>query len=182
MSCAGGPLGGAASRAATTLALAALVGLVGCATRPLPADALSGRLAVRVDGQPDRNVSADFELSGDAREGQLTLTGPLGSIAAQAGWAPGRATLTTSSGRTDYADLDTLAVQALGEHVPIAALFDWLRGRPWGEAPSSPRPDGGAGFEQLGWSIDLARWAEGFVDARRSAPPAVSVRARMERR
>ena len=36
-----------------------------------------------------------------------------------------------------YADLDALAAAALGEGVPMLALFDWLRGRPWAGAPSA---------------------------------------------
>ncbi|MBI3370111.1 MAG: outer membrane lipoprotein LolB [Burkholderiales bacterium] len=165
-------------------ALAALLALLlsACATRPpISADALSGRLSVRIDGHPDRSVSADFELSGDAREGQLLLSGPLGSTAAQARWAPGQATLTVGQQRNAYPDLDTLAIEALGERVPIAALFDWWRGRPWAEAASTPRSDGTAGFQQLGWSVSLVRWSDGFIEARRDTAPVVTVRARLER-
>ena len=45
--------------------------------------------------------------------------------------------------------------------------------------PATPTPtaiDGG--FEQLGWSIDLARFGDGWVAARRAQAPAVLVRAR----
>ena len=62
----------------------------------------------------------------------------------------------------------------------MAALFDWLRGRPWPDAASQLRGDGVPGFEQLGWQIDLARWAEGRVEARRVAPPVVTVRVRLD--
>src|SRR6185369_9952606 len=129
---------------------------------------LSGRIAVRVDSSPPRSVNASFELSGNATRGQLVLSGPLGATAAKARWAPGEAVLATSDGETAYRDLDSLAVDALGEHVPIAALFDWLRGRAWGGAPSKPRGDGTPGFEQLGWRISLARWSEGWVEAQRA--------------
>ena len=60
----------------------------------------------------------------------------------------------------------------------MAALIDWLRARAWPGAPSATR-DGG--FEQLGWRVDLSRFAEGWVVAARDAAPAVSVRARLER-
>lgn len=170
----------AALRALTTIAVGTAV-LAGCATRPIPGtEQLSGRIAVRVDGTPPRSVNADFELTGNASRGQLVLSGPLGATAAQARWAPGEAKLVTSDGQSEYPDLDSLAVEALGERIPMAALFDWLRGRAWSGAPSRPRSDGTAGFEQLGWQISLARWSEGWVEAHRATPPAVRVRARIE--
>ena len=166
------------------LAAAALVLLAGCATAPAspPDSTLAGRLSVRVDGQPERAVAGGFELSGDAREGKLLLTGPLGTTAARARWSPGQAQLLRGGDAPPerYPDLDALAAATLGEPVPIAALFDWLRGRTWAGAPSSPRADGEAGFEQLGWRIGLARRAEGWVEAVRLAPPVVTVRARLE--
>jgi len=166
------------------LGLAALL-LAGCATLGEPANGadhpISGRLSVRVDGQPERSVSASFELSGNASTGQLLLTGPLGATAARARWAPGQVLLARAGGTEEaYADLDALARAALGEPVPIAALFSWLRGRAWPGAASTARSDGAPGFEQLGWQIHLGRWADGAVDAVRPAPPAITVRARVE--
>jgi outer membrane lipoprotein LolB len=156
--------------------------LSGCATRaPLAADALSGRIAVRVDGQPDRSVSASFELIGTTSHGRLVLTGPLGTTAAQAEWADGQAWLVANGERTRFNGLDELAEAALGERIPIAALFDWLRGQPWPGAAHQTRTDGTAGFEQLGWRIDLTRWADGALDAVRDSVPAVTLRARLER-
>jgi outer membrane lipoprotein LolB len=125
-------------------------------------------------------LSAAFELSGDARTGALVLTSPLGSTMAQARWTPGEALLETPGTQTRYPDLDTLAERALGERVPLAALFDWLRGRPWSGAPSTALPNGEPGFMQIGWRVGLARYAEGSVDAHRDAAPAVTVRARLE--
>lgn len=166
--------------AATVLALAA------CATPPRPdvtaggAAPLSGRLLVRIDSQPPRSVSAQFELTGTPAEGTLVLSGPLGATAAQARWARGEAVLKSGGKETRYPDLDSLAEEALGERIPIAALFDWLRGRPWSGAASTPRRDGAPGFEQLGWRINLARAAEGSIDAERAGAPAVLVRARLD--
>lgn len=156
--------------------------LAACATTPPPGTPapLAGRLLVRVDSQPPRSVSAQFELSGSPSAGQLTLSGPLGATAAQARWAPGEAALITGERRTRFTDLDSLAEEALGERIPIAALFDWLRGRAWPGAASGPRQDGTAGFEQLGWRINLARWAEGWVEAQRTAAPGVVVRAKLD--
>jgi len=173
---------GAAARWSATVAAATL--LVACASVGLPAgepgQTVSGRLSVRVADQPERGISAGFELQGSARQGQLLLSGPLGTTLARAVWSPGQAVLASAGNETRYADLDSLTTAALGESVPMAALFDWLRGRPWAGAPSQARGDGVPGFEQLGWQIDLARWSDGWVEARRAAPPAVTVRARLE--
>ncbi len=168
---------------AFTLALAFL--LSGCATLVpvvpgLSGETLSGRLSVRIDGQPERAVNAGFELIGSATQGVLLLSGPLGTSLARARWSPGQAVLSSGGAETVYADLDALAAAALGEGIPMAALFDWLRGQAWSGAPAQARADGAPGFEQLGWQIDLARWAEGWVEARRAAAPAVTVRARLE--
>lgn len=155
--------------------------LTACASLPPPpAGALSGRLSLRVDGQPARAISAGFELTGDAQRGSLVLSGPLGTTAAQASWAPGVAVLHSGSSATRHADLDSLGQAALGEALPMAALFDWLRGRAWAGAPSQPRTDGQPGFLQLGWQIDLSRWSDGALEAVRPAPPAITVRARVE--
>lgn len=152
----------------------------GCATVPAPEDVLSGRLSVRVDAlgdQPARSLASAFELRGDAERGELKLTSPLGSVIALARWTPGEATLATPSSEARYTDLDALSRDALGESLPLRALPAWLRGRPWTGAPSTAN---GSGFEQLGWQIGLARQAEGWVEARRESPPAVTVRARLE--
>ena len=159
----------------------------GCAIAPKidpGAQALSGRLSVRVEATPDsaaRNLSAAFELRGDGRQGQLDLSTPLGSVLAQARWAPGSVVLATPGSERSFADLGALTREALGETVPIEALFDWLRGRPWPGAPSVANPSAAPGFSQLGWSIDLARFDEAWIAAQRAAPPAVQVRARLDR-
>ena len=170
-------------------ALAALMATAsGCATRPPQAgdEVLSGRLQVSVDAtaaQPGRSLTAAFELRGDAEHGELQLATPLGMVLASARWAPGSAVLATAGGpTTTFEDLDALSREALGEALPLRALPDWLRGRPWPGAPSQPtQPPREPGFEQLGWSVGLARFAEGWVLARRENPPAVTVRARMDR-
>ena len=156
--------------------------LASCAHRSEPQpDTLAGRIAVRIEGQAERSLNAGFELSGSARQGSLVLSGPLGATAAQAHWTAREAWLITERGRVDYPDLDTLTAAALGESIPVAALFAWLRGQPWAEAPNAARDDGVAGFDQLGWRIDLSRWSERWIEATRTAAPAVTVRARLER-
>ncbi len=148
----------------------------------LSGETLSGRLVVKVDSDGDaaaRSVSAGFVLQGDARRGKLDLATPLGNVLARASWSPERVALVTPQGERRFADLDALTREVLGESLPVPALFDWLRGRPWPGAPSSVAE---GGFEQLGWLVDLTRFeAAAAVDARRPAVPAVSVRARLDR-
>jgi outer membrane lipoprotein LolB len=164
--------------------------LAGCATVTTPpsvpgGDYISGRLSVRVDGQgaaAARSLSAAFELQGDARNGSLNLATPLGTMLARARWAPREVVLTTPQGETTFPDLDALTREVLGDAVPLAALFDWLHGRPWpGAASSTPAAAGEPGFRQLGWSVNLARFEQAAVTAQREQAPAVTVRAQLDR-
>ena len=86
----------------------------------------------------------------------------------------------TPRGQTTYADLDDLTRDVLGESVPVAAMFDWLRARPWGDAPSKRLSPSARSFEQLGWTVDLGRFDSGSVDAYRSANPPVTVKVRLD--
>ncbi|MEO7708021.1 MAG: outer membrane lipoprotein LolB [Caldimonas sp.] len=168
--------------AASALALAA------CTTIPraplaTPSEPLSGRLSIRVDADgatPARTLTAAFELNGGPSAGRLDLSTPLGSILAQARWEPGEVVLATPRGESRFADLDALTRQALGESVPVAALFDWLHGRPWPGAASIPASTG-AGFVQLGWAVDLERFDDAWVTAKRDSPPPVTVRIKLDR-
>ena len=161
--------------------------LWGCASTPKPADfsgdRLSGRLSVQVAhdtaGTP-QGGSASFELQGGPEAGQLELSTPLGTMAARARWQPGLAVLQQADKETHFEDLDALTRELLGEAVPVAALFDWLKGRPWPGTASQPRDDGQPGFKQLGWTIDLSRFADGLINAQRMEPTEVSLRARLD--
>ena len=173
--------------AAAALVVAALV-VAGCATprAPTPAESISGRLTVRVDataGAAPRTLTAGFDLEGDADEGSLSLATPLGTRIAQARWSPREVLLVTPDGEKAYPDLDALTRELAGEALPVAALYDWLRGRPWPGAPSSALAAGeGAGFAQLGWHVVLAGPGPDAIVARREAPPAVTVRAMIDSR
>ncbi len=168
-------------RRALTLALSA--GLVACATPPRgpgPNPWTTGRLSLKVDAtanKPSQGMSAAFELRGDGDAGELRLLSPLGTRMATATWGSGRATLQTSEGERAFNSLDELAVQALGEPLPLAALPDWLAGRPWPRQPFRAVADG---FEQLGWQVSTTERAEGRVAARRESPPAVQLRVRLD--
>lgn len=176
-------------RIATRVAVASLSVLTACAaiqpSAPPPGENLSGRLAVRIDaadGAAARTVNASFELQGDSQTGRLNLASPLGSILAQARWAPGTVVLATPQGETRFADMDALTREVLGESLPVAALFDWLRGRPWQGAASRQNASAAdAGFEQLGWVVSLAHFDEARIDARRERAPVVILHAKIDR-
>ena len=168
-------------RRAALLLAAAL--LSACATPPRDAEGppwTSGRLSLRIEASPERlaqSLAVAFELRGDGRSGELRLISPLGTQLASARWAPGLATLGTPDGNQEYASLDELSRQALGETLPLAALPDWLAGKPWPGAVHAVRE---GGFDQLGWQVVLSRLAEGWVEARRAAAPQVLVRVKLD--
>lgn len=137
--------------------------LAACATpAPPPAQGWSGKLGYRVEaleGQRAQAGSALFELSGDARQGQLRLSSALGTGLAEARWDATGARLHDGNEWRHFASLDDLG-RALGEALqgpplPLKSLFDWLRGKPWPEAPHEWRTEG---FVQMGW---LVEWSEG---------------------
>lgn len=155
-------------------ALILLLALVsGCASAPKPAgpwDAVngpwSGRLALQVQDRPDQSFSAGFELRGNAGAGELALFSPVGGTLAMLSWRPGAATLRRGAETREFASVDTLVARVTGEVIPIAALFDWLRGR-----------DTEAG----GWRADLTQLAQGRLAAKRLAPaPQVDLRVALD--
>ena len=156
--------------------------LAGCALPPVaPPGTLAGRLALQVEAAGDRaaqSVSAAFELRGDADNGELRLNTPLGTTLATAYWGSGDARLVTAQGERRFADLESMSQAAFGEVLPLRALPDWLRGRPWRDAPEAARKlQMGPGFTQLGWTIDLARFDDRRLLAWRAGPPQVRLRA-----
>ena len=183
--------------AAPVLAAAAASLLAACASAPPRVEGgglWTGRLSVRADATgeaPARINSGGFELSGDARRGQLVLTSPLGTVAARASWTLGGPRgdlieLDTGSGARRYPSLEAMMDDALGDALPLAAMFDWLAGRPWPGAPATPLPGeaGGPsrGFVQLGWAVDLSRLDEARLIAadREQPPPGLHVRVKLD--
>jgi len=142
---------------------------------------ISGRLGVQVAQDAERSFSANFELQGNAKTGRLTLTTPIGIRIAQAHWEPGEARLESGSDTRYFADLDTLADEVFQQRIPLAALIDWLAGRPWPDAPNTPLAAPAVGFSQLQWLVQLDRWPEGFITATSRSTPVVTVRARLDR-
>jgi outer membrane lipoprotein LolB len=168
--------------------------LQACASHPppLPGHVYAGRLAVRTDAAPDlpaRSTSGQFELSGNASSGQLILTSPLGTTVARARWSdpvgtqgtPSRIELEADGATTRSATLEEMMQRAIGDQLPLPAMFDWLSGRPWPDAPVQRSADGGS-FEQLGWHVDVSQLAGNrLIDARRPLPaPALHVRVKLD--
>jgi outer membrane lipoprotein LolB len=166
--------------------LSALSALGGCTSLPTGQDPGSlarhstGRLALRVDGDAARSMSAGFELRGDAQSGLLALSTPLGTQLARATWQAGRIELDTGDSVRRYHSLDELSEDAFGQALPMAALFDWLKGRAWAGAPYTSLADE-PGYLQLGWEVRLGRLGDGLIVANRLTPaPAISVRIKLD--
>ena len=147
--------------AVAAVLLAAL--LCACATPPRPAGPVdaalgpwSGRLAVQVADKPDGSFSAAFELRGNADAGELSLYSPLGGTLGVVHWEPGKAVLRSGAKATEFDSIDALVARVAGSPIPIAALFDWLRGI---ATPVS------------GWQANLSQLAQGRISAKRYEPP-----------
>jgi outer membrane lipoprotein LolB len=131
-------------------------------------------------GQGERAVTLLFDLRGQPEAGAIEFSTPLGNIVAQARWSPSEVMLTTPQGEQAFADLDSLSRETLGEVLPLAALFDWLQGRPWPAAASNTAV-GGQAFDQLGWRVDVSELGQARLGAQRALAPAVQVRVLLDR-
>jgi len=142
--------------------LLAIVLIAGCASNTRardPNDSLSsrwqGRLSLKVDSTPVQAFSADFDLQGDAHAGSLSFFSPLGSTLARLQWDADGALLQTAGEAQHFDSLNNLTRHATGATLPVASLFEWLRGN----APFTP-----------GWEVDLHELPIGRLMARRVAP------------
>lgn len=151
-------------------ALLLLLALAGCAQPPRAPTAhteWSGRLALQIEGQASQSFSAAFELQGTPEAGELTLYTPLGSALARLQWAQGQARLEQGGEVRESTSLDELVRELTGNPLPIAALFDWLEGRP---------------AAATGWRADLSAAGEGRITAERFEPqPQATLRIALNR-
>lgn len=153
--------------------LALLVLLAGCASPPKPAGPVdpvlgpwAGRLALQVQDKPGDSFSAGFELKGNASTGELVLHSPLGGIVAVLTWRPGSAILRSGNDTRQFPSVDSLLAHVAGEAIPVAALFDWLRG---------------VNTRVAGWQADLSDLAQGRLVAKRLDPlPQADLRVILE--
>ena len=122
----------------------------------------SGRLALTIESDPVQHFSANFELWGNADQGGLSLSSPLGQQLALAQWDAQQALLQHNGRSNIYPNMDQLSAALTGVALPLRPLFAWLRGQP---------------AELEGWQADLSRHAQGRLQARRWQPaPAVELR------
>jgi outer membrane lipoprotein LolB len=138
-----------------------LAALAGCATPQrsavAPGEQLwTGRLAMSVGSNPPQAFSAGFELKGAPESGELTLLTPLGGTLAVLAWQPGSASLKSGTEVRQFPSVEALANEVTGAEIPVAALFDWLAGKPTAVA---------------GWQADVSQVADGRLRAQRTAPP-----------
>ena len=145
--------------------------LLGCAQPPQQVaggqDAWSGRISLQVDGQASQSFSAAFELYGDVRKGGLVLISPLGNRLAQLEWQDGHAQLATAQETRTSHSLDALLEDVTGTPIPVAALFQWLKG------VHSTTP---------GWRADLSNLEQGRLVAHRDEPaPKATLRLALTR-
>lgn len=164
--------------AVRVLAALALCSTLGACTTPVqrattalagPADLQpserrhTGHLSLRLlpfEGEAARGVSMVFDLQGNAREGALDLSTPLGTLVAAVRWSTLGASLQTSDGTQVYDSLDQLLARVLGEPLPVADLLQWLQA------------DAGE-FESAGWQVDTTQATDGIIQAQRSGAPGV---------
>lgn len=169
------------------LALWSMLFATACVSpRVLTPDTLQGRLALRVAAtasSPEQQFNAQFLLGGNASQGFLELSTPVGLTVATARWQPGWVELRTPQETVVLNDLRALAQRTLGQPLPLDAVMAWLRGRAWDQAPYKVT-QGSVGqpqmFEQLGWQVDLRRHAQGALSAQRLGEPIVTLQARWE--
>ncbi len=145
------------------IAAAGAFALTGCATvypAAQPLDGLgksyAGRLSLAIfNPSKPQNFTAGFQLQGHARRGTLDIEGPLGITMAQVRWTPTEAIAQQGKMAREYPDMESLMRDITGANVPVAALFDWLEGKP------TPVP---------GWQPDLSQLPQGRLSARRTQP------------
>jgi outer membrane lipoprotein LolB len=127
----------------------------------------SGRMAIQVLKDPPESLSAGFELQGSAQAGEMVLLSPIGTTLARLEWTPKGARLTQGQQQVDSPSLQRLGAHLTGTELPIAALFEWLAGRP---------------AEATGWQVDLTAHAQGRINAERREPsPAAVLRIALDR-
>lgn len=126
-----------------------------------------GKLAITVHSLPAQAFSAEFELQGDAQRGSLTFFSPLGNTVARLQWDGDGAQLQSSGEAQRFESLDALTQHTTGTTLPVASLFEWLKG---GD-PDTP-----------GWQVILQELPSGRLSARRFAPePPVDLKVILER-
>ena len=144
------------------LPLLAIFSIAGCAHKIYRSDLndtekklWTGRISLQIQSDPPQAFFAGFELKGLAERGELLLTSPIGNVLGVMRWAPGEAVLQSGNELKRFASVDALLEQTTGAAIPIAALFDWLKGE---------------NTRLNGWSADLSGLGVGRIVATRTEP------------
>ena len=116
-----------------------------------------GRIAIKDPVEPDNNLSAGFELQGNAAAGGLTLFNMLGLTLARMRWSEGFAELRAGEEGRTFESADAMLRASLGQNIPLEAVFGWL---------------GGGSQTVAGWEVDRSRYAERRLRARKTAAAA----------
>ncbi len=129
-------------------------------------NAWSGRISLQVQSDPPQQMNASFELQGLAHAGQLDLFSPLGTTLASLQWTPEGAQLQQGDQRQHFASIATLTKHVTGAPLPMAELFDWLRGV---DTPVT------------GWQTDVSQLSSGWLIATRTSPsPTVQLKIKLD--
>lgn len=115
----------------------------------------TGRISLQIQSDPPQAFFAGFELKGHPERGELSLTSPIGNVLGIMRWLPGEAVLDSGGEIKRFASVDALLEQTTGAAIPIAALFDWLKG---------------VNTQHNGWSADLSGLDLGRIVAARGEP------------
>ena len=144
------------------LPLTAIFLIAGCARKIYLSDLndaekklWSGRISLQIQSEPPQAFFAGFELKGHAQRGELSLTSPIGNVLGIMRWSPDEALLESGNEVKRFTSVDALLVQTTGAAIPVAALFDWLKG---------------INTRLNGWSADLSGVGLGRIVATRDEP------------
>lgn len=83
-------------------------------------------LQIIADEKNKKSFNLDFELQGNAKQGQFDLMGPLGAQLAQLQWSENSASLRQGKKEQSSENLNALLQPLLGFEFPLQALFSWL--------------------------------------------------------
>jgi outer membrane lipoprotein LolB len=145
-------------RRACAAAIAAAGLLAGCAWFRTPSSTpfWEVRIAIKDPLDPQNNMSASFELQGNANAGSLGLFNMLGLTLATMRWSEGFAELQSGGETHTFKSADAMVRSSLGHSIPLSAVFGWLNG----SNASVP-----------GWEVDRSRYAERRLRARKITGP-----------
>lgn len=134
--------------------------------------------------QGSEGQSFTFYLQSGTQSGELDLMTPLGTQLAQVTWSPSGTRIESAQGSQQYASLNALSEQLLGEDVPLQALPHWLQGLPSPTLSTAVILADHTGFEQAGWTIDAHGLPEGKLQATRAQTDAqrhITIKVRLDR-